>query len=417
MKRFMRYLIPLLVMAPWCNLTVRAADPTAEEAVELLTKRRRGNQPNPEVEAVLNRATSQPAFHSELVAVLVERLTLTEKPHAGAREIRILRELKAVEALPVLLERWKNTPKKTHLLARADPRVQLVETIAALQKNATRREFLIKAMDDEQEALKVRLHAHVALCATGDPIAIEHVTAAYEKEIKRFSRTLNADKYPPWTPPVQEWDSDGDWLADHAERGLLLDPANKDTDGDGLPDGNDRNPLTVPAGELTEHQQVAQYLLHMYAKYLAYPNRNAYGPRRAMGPSPFVYIVATTNRGWDSSDTPSVFSGLEIQGVAGTVLSMDIDGRKRYSNVHGPNSTPFVSAICLSDLESEQHRTAFLRNEEIEPGTKVWQFSESKSNGGVRNGKMFGNARVWSVHVKKFGDIWLPIRWELRMIT
>jgi hypothetical protein len=96
---------------------------------------------------------------------------------------------------------------------------------------------------------------------------------------------------------------------------------------------------------------------------------------------------------------------------------MDIDRRKQYSNLHGPNDTPFLHAICISDLESERYHKLFLRDETPEEGTKVWHFSESQSNGGVRDGKMIGNARTWLIHMKKYGDLWLPIRWELHMIT
>ncbi len=379
-----------------------ASKPTVTESARLLGRMHPSQDERKAQERVLACFERDPAFRTELVALLVNRLKSYQEPHKGAGEIRAIARLEATEALPALLERWRATPKKTHYLEWADPRVQLLKTVAALQPTPQAIQFLINAMDDEDEAPLVRFRAHILLCASGEPAAIEHVTAAYRDAQAKYPRTMHdARSGSASVSKPRAWDHDGDGLSDYAERGLLLDPTKVDTDGDGLCDGNDRNPLMGPKRKLSDDQQIAQYVFYVYATYLS---SSLDSDHARTGPiSSNARIVWTTNRLWDSTDTPSVFDGIELTGVDGVVLAMNQKQIERYNAAHGPNSTPNV----------------FLnRKDETGDGLKVFMLNEGVPNAGVgEDGKLMNTGRGWEIRVKKVAHVWLPVYWEMTVIN
>jgi hypothetical protein len=416
-------LVLTLAMTATCGFaadttTREATEEDAQEAVALLIKQHPSDAQKATLEAIRKRAAETPEFRSQLVAELTRRLDGYKEPYKGDGEIRVLGELQAGEAAPVLLRRWKSIPKKVWYLDSGDPRIQLVWALGAILSGQERRTFLTSAMDDEDEAPEVRMQATVTLCKTEDPEGIRRVLKLYEQDRKRFGSRI---PYPPSNnaenPTTQPWDQDADGLADYIEKGLLLDPTNPDTDGDGVPDGRDRNPLTAPKGELSENQHIASYLFYLYATYLTR------GTRDGLATPPGVCIVSTTNKWWNSSDAPSLLAGVELTGVNNIILGLSPEQSKQYDQLHGPNDTPKIMIVCISDVGPENKspdsrvRQMLKKDAGVLEGEKLFDLSEGQANGGVQGGKMYGNARSWLIRVRKIGNVWLPVGWRLHMIT
>jgi hypothetical protein len=388
----------------------RSADLTPEAAAALLVKA----DPHPAIpldeqaRLVLDRASREPAFRAGIIRILAEHLGSYAEPYKGDREVVALRRLKAVEAIPALKQRWEKTPKQVFYLPWADPRVQLVETLALLLSPEARVEFLITAMDDDTEAPVVRLFAEVAAAADGDKALVEHVIQRYRKQCELFPRTMFRSDFK-FKSTTQPWDQDGDGLSDYAEKGLLLDPANPDTDGDGLPDGNDRNPLTAPKSQLTENQKTGQLLFYYYDRYLTrrHERPDSIMPRRAGAPDG-ILVAITTNKIWDGTDDPSLLAGVEMIGVNHIILPSDRTS-KDYKALHGPDSTTAVEVMCLNEIKKDEMRHMMLKQANMTDNDSDRLFMVAEYTP--------GNMESWLVRVRKFGDIWLPVEWRGHIIT
>jgi hypothetical protein len=115
--------------------------------------------------------------------------------------------------------------------------------------------------------------------------------------------------------------------------------------------------------------------------------------------------MLSSNRAWDSSDTPSLAAGVEFTGLNGIVLSVDQDQARRYAELHGNSRAPEVFLICVNDLKDDPLRQSLLRNGRAEPGDKLFYLSESTP----------GEGRSWLIRVRRTRDIWLPVSWTLHV--
>ena len=442
----MRFTVLCLMCLSW-NVAVAAEPLSVEDAAEVLTKRRNPGRGDAKTRAaldqarkdVLDRAEREDDFRDALVAMLVERVTVKEEPApvksdepcSGPRrksgkdtvgELHALRDLKATEAVPNLLKLWDALPIESVSMDSSDPRTQLIYVLATLQTGETRRAFLTKVMDDPDEPRNRRLHALIALCATGDEAGIAQIVAEYKKDCDRYGRTLGKDAPQVWDGKDLPWDRDGDGLNDLSEQAVLLDPTKADTDGDGIIDSKDRNPLTAPAGEPTETQRAANYLVYLYVKYLRNP-QSCWSPNIATRP-PARAIQVQTTHSWTNKgdDMPTLFADLELVGIRNVILAVTPITARRFNLLHGPNSVPCIYVNCVSDDEHEDRRESCTRlhkimHGDVEPGVKLWNLNESTTDGGVIKGELYGNTREWHIEMKKFGNVWLPVKWRLGRIT
>jgi hypothetical protein len=309
--------IQLCICAAWAV----SAEPSAEveQSVEILRKEWR-NENNPQVAEVLGRAEANPQFRMELIDAVMQRLEHIELNKRSGKEFWALKMLKAVEVLDQLRERWNQMPKRTYGLERGDSRSHLLKTIAALLPEKEKVQFLIETERDKEEPAKIRARATILLCASGNRKAIEHVLSIYEKAKRTYPTTTRVrrqdqpgaastskrERAARRAPVKKIWDKDNDMMSDYIERGLLLDPSNRDTDGDGLLDGNDRNPFSkpdstpLPDANVMENRQIANFLLYFYT-------------RRDGSRSPFgfnMWIVRKADN-YDGKGRPSIFDGMK----------------------------------------------------------------------------------------------------------
>jgi hypothetical protein len=360
------------------------SDITLEKSLDLFRKHYLSEADQQLKKTILERVNIEPAFRADLVSLLIKRLSFYEEDYKGDGDIRALRELNAVEVLPQLLQRWNKTNKKTYYLDWADPRVQLLVTIAQFIPEQERIKFLISTEEDEQEAPQVRFRAVIVLCASGNKEAIKHVLSVYEQMKKKYSRTtrISLEDQTRYAPKKQEWDSDADMMTDYTERGLLLDPSNKDTDGDGLLDGNDRNPLSAAHNQMSQAQQIAQFLFYLHVTYAEEPS----------SPFPFKVWIVQTIDNYDGKGLPSLFGGIELTGIEGIVLHMDKNHVEKYRRLHG-YGTPIVSIHEMKG--SKESEKEFHLSEYIAPE----------------------GATGWQIQLKCFDGVWLPVYWEMTWIS
>jgi hypothetical protein len=367
----------------------------ADRSVSLLLTRDPSEAQQAEIASIRKRVAADPQYRSRLVAGQVRRLEDHDEPFSRDGETRLLREFGGTRAIQVPLERWKSTPRQPDL---PEDRAELLRTLADLLAPDERRRFLIGVIDDEHQGREIRLQAIVTLCRTKDPEGIRHVLDIFEEDKREHGSRI---EYPPANdaqhPTTLPWDQDADGMADYTEKGLLLDPANPDTDGDGIPDGSDRCPLSAAKGNPSENQRIAQYLFYLHAKYLMIRAVHSFDPL------PGVCIIDTTNKGFDSSNTPSLLANVEPVGVNRIVLVLNAGQHKRYIDLHGPNCTPAITIRCaVADPATNE---------------KMFDILEGTATGPVEDGRLYGNGHLWHVRVKKIGNVWLPIEWWLYLTT
>ena len=362
-----------------------------EEIVHLMT---RTNPQKASLSKIINKADTEPAFRKELVNALTKRLSDVTARIQISNTVRSLRDLNASEVLPQLKKIWNETEKRTYGLARGDMRIQLVITIAQFLPEAEHIQFLINTESDTTEAPKVRFRATILLCATGNQKAIEHVLSVYEKAKKEFPLTprMTLDDQKGYIERVKQkdnnrdpWDRDRDLISSYIETGLLLNPANIDTDSDGLIDGNDRNPLCKPQEvELWEDQLIAQFILYLHARYYSI----------SRSPFNFNLLVVQPIDTWDGKGNQSLFDGLEFAGIDGLILHMNQEQIKQFRSLHG-------SGVSVISIHKEQ---------ESEDKKDIKEFRLSVSGGP-------GLHRTYDMRFKRFNNVWLPVFWQLGMIT
>jgi hypothetical protein len=361
----------------------QSADISLQQSIDLLVKGQSKGRAE-RIKPVLARANEEPAFRTQLIDGLTGRIDSYREDYRGVREIKALRQINAIEALPFLRKRWEKIAKKTYYLEWADPRIQLLETIAQFLPETERVQFLIDTERDKQEAPKVRFRATILLFASGNDKGIRHLLSAYEQSQREHSRTvhMSAKRQAKYPPMKEEWDQDADMMTDYIERGMLLNTSNKDTDGDGIVDGNDRNPLCAPREEKTSVKDIAQLLFYLHTR----------SARAPCGPFPFkVWIVKTVDN-HDGKGVPSMFDGIELTGVDGVVLHMGPEQIKKYRSIHG-------------------YGTPIIRIHEVKGSNKSereFRFTEYIAPEG---------AAVWRIRVKCFNGVWLPVHWEMTMIA
>ena len=361
-----------------------------EEIVHLMT---RTNPQKASLSKIINKADTEPAFRKELVNALTKRLSDVTARIQISNTVRSLRDLNASEVLPQLKKIWNETEKRTYGLARGDMRIQLVITIAQFLPEAEHIQFLINTESDTTEAPKVRFRATILLCATGNQKAIEHVLSVYEKAKKEFPLTprMTLDDQKEYIERIKRkdnnrdpWDRDRDLISSYIEAGLLLDPDNMDTDGDGLIDGNDRNPLCKPQKvEFSEDQRIAHFILYLHARYY----------RISRSPFNFKLLIVRPDDTWDGTEKRSLFDGMQFTGIEGYILHMNLKRINEFRAIHGSGT----SAISIHKMERDDKKD-----------TKKFRLSTS---GG------FGLGRTYKMTFKRFNNVWLPIFWELYMIT
>jgi hypothetical protein len=377
---------------------VICADPSVEESVEVLRKNRDSRRAEI-VEHVLAKAKEQPAFRTELIRRLTELISSYGEDYSGANEIRALRDLDAVEALPLLRGRWDKIAKKVHYLEWGDPRIQLLHTIAQLLPETERIQFLIDTERDEQEAPQVRFRATVLLCASGDERGIQHVLSAYQQAQREHGRTvrMSVAEQAECARKREEWDQDADMLSDYAERGMLLDASNSDTDGDGILDGNDRNPLCAPKDGDAEVAGIATFLFYLLTTYA----------RERHGPFPFGVWIAQTVDDEDGKAKPSIFDGVELTGVDAVILHLSRDQMKKYLALHG-YGTPIISIHELDDSEKRLQAKPLGEEGSTDESLRAFYFSEYYAPMG---------AAIWLIRVKRVHGVWLPVYWKMTIIA
>jgi hypothetical protein len=388
-----------------CVGWVASAESSAgvEESLEILRRQWR-NENNPQAVEVLRRAKADPEFRIELIDALMQRLEHIELNKRSGKECWALRMLKASEALEQLRQRWNKMEKKTYGLEFADSRSQLLRTIAALLPEEQSVQFLIETERDEAEPPKIRARATILLCASGDEKAIEHVLSVYEQAKRKYPTTTRVPREDQPKPPTGQkkakraalrrapeertWDKDNDMMSDYIEQGLLLDPSNRDTDGDGLLDGNDRNPFSKPGGagvpdaNVAENRQIANFLFYFYA-------------RRDGSDSPFAFnlwILHKTDNYDRRKVVPSFFNGMELTGINGIALHMDKDQINEYRSIHGWGT----KEINIHEMKESYN------------GEREFRLSISQGR---------ADHRSYRIQVKRFNGVWLPVYWELGIIT
>ncbi|MFC1783152.1 hypothetical protein ACFL02_06160 [Planctomycetota bacterium] len=349
-----------------------------EAALKVLLQRRLADE-DPRLKQILAKAETDNEFRLGLIAAIRQRLDSYDKEHQGLAEFRALGQLRGVEALEQLLLKWESMEKNWW----GGSRYELLKAIAQLMPREEAIEFLIRTEQDEKEDPRVRQKAVLMLIAMRDRKAIDHVVSVYEQAQRQYPNTTrySLEEQNKRTWPQEEWDQDADRLSQYAELGMLLDPNNKDTDGDGIIDGNDRNPLMKAAGQRTEEQQIAHCLFFFLARYTYLPS--------SMGPFNFRVWVVQREVGPADEKRPSLFEGLEMTGIDGIILHMNGEQIKKYRSLHG-YGTPNISIREDQKARGENERVFHL-TEYIAPQ----------------------GATIWEIHVKKFGDLWLPIYWEI----
>jgi len=361
-----------------------SSDITPENSLDVLCKYYLSEAEQQLKPIILKRANSEPAFRANLVNLLIKRLNSYEEDYKGVGDIRALRELNAVEALPQLLQRWNKIAKKTYYLDWADPRVQLLITIAQFMPEQERLKFLIDTEQDKQEAPKARFRATILLCASGNKEAIKHVLSVYEQMKNKYSRTtrISLEDQTQYAPKKEKWDSDADMMTDYTERGLLLDPLNRDADGDGFLDGNDRNPFSAAQDQMTQAQQIAHFLFYLHVAYV----------EEWSSPFPFKVWIVQTIDNHDGKGLPSHFNGIELTGIDGIVLHMDRDQIEKYRCLHG-YGTPIVNIHEVKGSKESE---------------KEFRLSDYRAPEG---------ATEWQIRLRCIDDIWLPVYWEMTWIS
>jgi len=343
---------------------------------------------------ILNKAEIEPDLRKSLVDALVIRLFEDGTKIGVANTSRSLRDLNAREVLPQLMKIWNKIEKKTYALEHGDQRIQLLLTIAHFLPQAEHIQFLINTESDTAEAPIVRFRATILLCATGNQKAIQHVLSVYENAKVRLPLTtrMSLDDQKRYVEKIEQqdnnltpWDFDRDLISSYIETGLLLDPANIDTDSDGLIDGNDRNPLCKPQeGELSEDQLIAQFILYLHARYYSI----------SRSPFNFNLLVVQPIDTWDGKGNQSLFDGLEFAGIDGLILHMNQEQIKQFRSLHG-------SGVSVISIHKEQ---------ESEDKKAIKEFRLSVSGGP-------GLHRTYDMRFKRFNNVWLPVFWQLGMIT
>ena len=347
-------------------------------ALKVLLQRRLAED-DPQLKKILARAESDDTFRSELITAIHQRLDTYDKAYQGRAEFRALAQLRDVDSLGRLRLKWEAMEKHWW----GGSRYELLKAIAQLMPREEALEFLIRTEQDEQEDPWVRQKAVLLLIAKGDRKAIDHVVAVYEQAQRQYPNTTrySLEEQNKRTWPREEWDQDADRMSQYTEMGLLLNPENNDTDDDGIIDGNDRNPLMKAGGQRTEEQQASHVIFFLLARYT----------NRPLSTSPFNFRVWVMQREAGSADEkrPSLFEGLEITGIDGIMLHQNREQLKKYHSLHG-YGTPIVSIREDQKSRGENERVFHL-TEYIAPQ----------------------GATIWEIHVKKFGDLWLPIYWEI----
>lgn len=355
---------------------------------EIVYQMTRTHPPKTFITDVVSKSNKEPEFRKELVSALTRRLSEVTANIQISNTVRSLRDLNATETVMPLIKIWNESEKVTRYLEFADPRIQLLITIAQFLPEGERVLFLIKTESDETEAPIVRFRATILLCTTGNQKAIDNVLSVYNKAKEKYPTTLimPLESQNSGTPRKTESDEDGDFFSSYIEKGLLLDPNNIDTDGDGLRDGNDRNPLCKShvKGELTDDQEIAHFIFYLYTKY--YDESS----------SPFsfrVWLVRPTDY-YDGTDKPSLFANVQFTGIDGVILQMNREQIDKFRAIHGFGTSDI--SLHKEPEDGEQK------------GTKKFVLIISSGP---------GNFRSYDMTFKRFGNVWLPVFWELFMIT
>jgi hypothetical protein len=344
---------------------------TINEIAESLSRTYREINTQPEILQIFSRAEKEPEFRKDLLETMKIRYQSETIRIRCSNLTRSFRHLNATEMLPQLMKKWNEIEKKTEALEFGDLRIQLVITIAKFLPEAESVEFLIKTESDTAEAPIVRFRATVLLCASGNKKAIEHVLSVYEKAKKEFPATRMGNN-PPLTRT--ESDTDGDWMSNYIENGLLLDPNNPDTDGDGLIDGNDRNPLCKPLeGKLSEDQAIAQFILYLHSRYYSVP----------LSPFKFKLLAVENTDNYDGTARPGLFANLPFTGIDGVILHLSREQILKLRTIHGRE----IDEIRLHKYPEEQK------------DIKKFHLSEI--------------GRWFEMTFKNYNGIWLPTSWEL----
>lgn len=318
---------------------------------------------------ILSKAEEDPEFRKELIEALIKRFTDETNNVRSAYLTRAFKALNAREALPQLRKKWNEIEKKIYAMEGSELRIQLLITIAQFMSEDESIEFLIKTESDETEDPITRFRATILLCATGNKKAIEHVLAVYEKAKKEFPAAMFGDN--PLLRKITS-DTDGDWISDYIETGLLLDPNNPDTDGDGLIDGNDRNPFCkLQEAKLSEDQEIAQFILYLHAKYY----------RMLWSPFRFKLLIVEITDDLNGMARPGLFSNLTCTGIDGVILHLSREQILKLRTIHEPLVT-----IRLHKYPDEQK------------DIKGFSLIEFNSH--------------FNMTFKNYNGTWLPIDWE-----
>ena len=394
----------------------RSLDQETELAIELLGQRGNRGTVAEQRDSLLKELSSDPERRSRVIRSLIEHFrerglwARGESSAAGRRistgHLTAARRVKAVECVPTLVAIWARMTKEVTMLERGDRRIQLLITLSELMEEERKLALLIGAMDDEDEDPTVRFRALVLLCASGHPRAIDHVKRSYAKDCRDHGRKLTPEDRLARAEAPKSQDADGDGLRDAYERDMCLDPRNLDTDGDGLPDGSDRNPLSKPADKATAASQQASFIAYVFAKYLQfYARSDVTDAMRAApnGPYPFkVFVLAATDSHANETPRPSIFDRVEILGGCGVFLALNREQlalfRKR--DGHGRIRVLHVHRMSTDELRSRGLETA---------GHETASFA-------LRQRPMHGHGHGSLVCLKRFGDVWLPVSWEMTWI-
>jgi hypothetical protein len=391
---FILYAIFILLHSP---LTVLSEPPqvhpkpSLDEALHSIT---RTNPSKDKLSPILNQCKVDPVFRRKMVDGLTKIIQERRIRIIVSNAARALRDLDAKETLPLLRQCWNETEKKTQNLEHGELRIQLLLTLAQFMTDADKIRFLIETDKDPQEAPIVRFRATILLCATGNPQAIQHVRNTYQQAQKQYPRTTimsisNQPKSAPTryktmkNPPDISWNPDWDLMSSYLEKGLFLDPDNRDTDGDGIVDGNDRNPLCAPTEEaLSEDQKIAQFIIYLHTRYYT------------LSRSPFSFNLWAIRRidSYDDKNNPGLLANTECTGINGRLLHVSPEQARQLRALHG-------SGISIMNI----HRDA-----DSQPDIREFRLSTTLGPGEYRS---------YKISLKRFNDIWLPIEWELWVIT
>jgi|GEM_PF-3315926 len=386
---FISFVIPLPVLSESPEVQ---PDLSLQEALHTITR----THPNKDkLSPILNQYKVDPAFRQKMVDGLSKIIQERKIRIIVSNAARALRDLDAKETLPLLQQCWNETEKKTQNLEHGELRIQLLLTLAQFLPDADKIRFLIDTDTDSQEAPIVRFRATILLCATGNPRAIQHVRTTYQQAQKQYPRTTTMPiphQPKPLTGKIDAktqrhdhslWDPDRDLMSSYLEKGLFLAPDNRDTDGDGIVDGNDRNPLCAPAKEaLSEDQQIAQFIIYLHTRYYS------------LSRSPFSFNLWAIRRidSYNSKKNPSLLANTECKGINGLLLHVSPEQTKELRALHG-------NGISIINI----HRAA-----DSQPDIREFYLSTTLGPGEYRS---------YKISLKRFQDMWLPIEWELYLIT